>query len=148
MVEWKINLKDDLRKDEGSRLKAYKCSEGVWTIGVGATKMLSGAPVKEGDVITEETLEKLLDRDIEIAIADAKKACPCFYALNNTRKAVISNLAFNLGYPRLAKFKNTLACICSGDYPQAALHMLKSKWATQVGQRAQRLSKQMSTGTR
>lgn len=138
---WKAVLKEDLKRDEGLRLKAYKCSAGVWTSGYGHT-----AGVKQGDVITKEQASTWLDADMEQAIKDARKVCLCFDDLNGPRKTVIANMAFNLGATRLAGFKNTLACVCAGDYSQAALNMLKSKWATQVGQRAQRLAKRMSTG--
>jgi len=140
-MDWKAVLKEDLKRDEGLRLKAYKCTAGKWTIGVGHTR-----GVKQGDVITEEQASVWLDADMEQATKDARKVCLCFDDLNGPRKTVIANMAFNLGATRLAGFKNTLACICAGDYAQAALNMLKSKWATQVGQRAKRLAKRMSTG--
>jgi len=140
-MEWRQVLLEDLQRDEGVRLKAYKCTAGVWTIGVGHT-----GGVKEGDVITHEHAMKLLSADMEQAIKDARKVCSVFDALDGPRKTVVANMAFNLGATRLAGFKNTLACICAGDYKQAALNMLKSKWATQVGQRAQRLAKRMASG--
>ena len=48
-----------IKKFEGCKLEAYKCSAGVWTIGYGHT-----AGVKEGDVCTQEEAEKLLRGDI------------------------------------------------------------------------------------
>ena len=140
-MDWKTVLMEDLKRDEGLRLKAYKCTAGVWTIGVGHT-----GNVKECDVITEEQAMDLLALDIRQAIKDARKVCLCFDSLNGPRKTVVANMAYNLGATRLAGFKNTLACICAGDYSQASLNMLKSKWATQVGQRAQRLAKRMASG--
>lgn len=146
MSEWKSLLLEELKRDEGLRLKAYKCTAGVWTIGYGATRYTDGKAVKQHDIVTLEEADALLRRDAEVAIKDAQKVCVCFDALDGARKAVLGNLAYNLGATRLAGFKNTLACICAGDYAQAALNMLKSKWATQVGQRAKRLAKRMSTG--
>lgn len=140
-MDWKVVLKEDLKRDEGLRLKAYRCTAGRLTIGFGHTK-----GVKAGDVTTEEQASAWLDDDMKQAIKDARKVCLCFDELNGPRKTVIANMAFNLGAVRLAGFKNTLACICAGDYGQAALNMLKSKWATQVGQRAKRLAERMSTG--
>ena len=58
MTELGINL---IKKFEGFESKAYKCSAGVWTIGYGATYYMDGTPVKEGDTITKEEAEKLLD---------------------------------------------------------------------------------------
>ena len=48
-----------IKKFEGCKLIAYKCSAGVWTIGYGHT-----TGVKEGDVCTQEEAEKLLRGDI------------------------------------------------------------------------------------
>jgi len=39
---------------EGLKLKAYQCSAGVWTIGIGSTYYENGTKVKQGDVITKE----------------------------------------------------------------------------------------------
>ena len=48
-----------IKKFEGCKLKAYKCSAGVWTIGYGHTE-----GVKEGDTCIQEEAEKLLRGDI------------------------------------------------------------------------------------
>lgn len=50
-----------IKKYEGFESKAYKCSAGVWTIGYGATYYMNGTPVKEGDTITLEEAENLLN---------------------------------------------------------------------------------------
>jgi lysozyme len=42
-----------LEELEGLKLKAYKCSAGVWTIGIGNTFYEDGTKVKEGDSITK-----------------------------------------------------------------------------------------------
>ena len=48
------NGKKKIRIYEGERLEAYKCTAGVWTIGVGITKYLDGTPVRAGDRITAQ----------------------------------------------------------------------------------------------
>ena len=48
-----------IKKFEGCKLKSYKCSAGVWTIGYGHTE-----GIKEGDIITPEEAEKLLRADV------------------------------------------------------------------------------------
>lgn len=138
-MSWEAHLLADLRKDEGLRLKPYRDSVGVLTIGYGHTKNVSGP-------ITKEEAERLLASDVQEAIADARAVCRSFDALNASRKTVLANMAFNLGRDKLSKFKNTLLAISIGDYSAAALHMLDSKWATQVGQRSRYLAKRMSTG--
>ena len=49
-----------IKKFEGCRLKAYRCSANVLTIGYGHT---SG--VKETDTITQDEADKLLQEDVE-----------------------------------------------------------------------------------
>ena len=67
--------------------------------------------------------------------------------LDEARQMVCINMAFNLGMPRLNRFKKMWAAIHKGDYGTAALEMLDSKWADQVKGRALRLSNIMKTGT-
>ena len=55
-------------------------------------------------------------------------------------------MCFNLGYPRLSKFKKFLAAARNEDWETAADEMMDSKWATQVGDRAVRLREKMLNG--
>ena len=54
-------------------------------------------------------------------------------------KRVLANMCFNLGITRLLKFKNFLAAMENNDWDKAAVEMLDSRWAIQVGPRAIRL---------
>lgn len=145
-MDWKEVLHKDLQRHEGLRLKAYQCTAGVWTIGFGATRAFDGSPVRQGDVINREQADKLLTRDMNVAIEDARKVVPGFDELDGPRKTVVANMAFNLGARRFAEFKNTIKSITVGDYKDASLRMLQSKWAAQVGQRARELSARMASG--
>jgi len=44
---------------EGIKLTAYKCSAGVWTLGIGSTFYADGTPVKEGDTCTLQEAHEL-----------------------------------------------------------------------------------------
>jgi lysozyme len=59
---------------------------------------------------------------------------------------VILSMIFNLGAAGFAGFKNTIASIAAGNYEDAASRMLRSKWASQTGNRAIRLAQMMRTG--
>ncbi len=61
-----------------------------------------------------------------------------------TRERALVNMAFNLG-GRLAGFKKFLKAVNARDWPTAAVEMMDSKWATQVGDRATRLRDQILT---
>ena len=52
---------DIIKEFEGFREKAYQCSAGVWTIGYGSTLYEDGTKVKEGDVVTKDQAERMLE---------------------------------------------------------------------------------------
>jgi lysozyme len=125
---------------EGLRLKPYLDTVGVLTIGVGRNLEDKG--------ISESEAMLMLDHDIDDAILDVQAVTgrPTFLKLNGPRRAVLINMAFNLGRTRLRSFKNMLRCVEQGDFEGAAREMLDSKWAVQVGQRAVELADIMRTG--
>lgn len=132
----------DLRRHEGCRLKSYKDTEGIWTIGYGHTK-----GVYEGMQITQKQADEWLLADTILALNIARKVVKGFNNLSPVRKGVMINMAFNLGEPRLRGFRKTLALIEVSRWQEAALEMLDSKWATQVKGRATELARRMSTDT-
>jgi lysozyme len=52
-------------------------------------------------------------------------------------------MMFNLGLPRLSKFKLMKAAVDAGDWEEAANQMESSKWYSQVPNRAERLCNRM-----
>lgn len=140
-MDWLDREKEEIKLDEGLRLKAYKDTEGVWTNGYGNTKY-----VIPGSVITQAEAEEDLNDNIAEALIGAKRVCGAFDSLDGPRKGVILNMTFNLGEERLSQFVNTLAYINAHNYEQAAKNMLLSLWAKQVGPRADRLAYRMRTG--
>jgi lysozyme len=55
------NGKNLIKRFEGCRLDAYKCSAGVWTIGYGNTFYENGDKVQPNDVITLQRAEELFN---------------------------------------------------------------------------------------
>ena len=96
--------------------------------------------------ITENGAKHLLGNDIDIVERELSSVHPCIKDLNEARQIVCLNMAFNLGVPRLCKFKKMWAAIHSEDFSSAAKEMLHSRWAKQVKDRAIRLSKIMRKG--
>ena len=136
-----INTIEMLKNHEGFRFEAYQCTEGVWTIGYGHTKN-----VLEGDEMTKIEAERVLFDDIVVAIADALDYFPHFMRLTHNRQAVLIDMSFNLGLPRLEEFKKLKEALFRGLYKVASEEMLDSTWANQVGVRAKRLAKLMEEG--
>ncbi|CBW74474.1 Lysozyme (EC 3.2.1.17) [Mycetohabitans rhizoxinica HKI 454] len=126
-----------LSRDEGRRLKPYLDTAGKTTIGVG--RNLTDVGISEGEC------SLLLENDVMRSIMWLDRHLPWWRSLDAVRQRVIINMAFNMGR-KLLTFANTLAAMQRGDYEAAANGMLASKWATQVGARAQRLASMMRTG--
>ena len=129
-----------LKRHEGFRSKPYQCSANKTTIGYG--RNLQDVGITEGEAVS------LLNNDIQIATVAAETFVgkECWTGLSDTRKCVLINMVFNLGLPRLMYFHKFRAALLTPDFVLAAREMLDSKWATQVGDRAQELAKQMNTG--
>lgn len=148
----------ELVRDEGERLKVYRCTAGKLTIGVGRNLDDVGISASEtrqlgitvrscaANGITRSQSRALLDGDISRCEADLDRRLAWWRALDPIRQRILVNMCFNLGIKGLEGFVNTLAMIKTGRYADAAVNMLKSKWAGQVGQRANRLSLMMRTG--
>ena len=141
MTQNDLELIKELRRDEGVIDHAYQDSLGYWTIGVGRL-----IDKKKGGRLTDEEIDYLLLNDIKECTADLDKNLPWWRSLTDARRRVLVNMRFNLGMAGLLGFKNTLKFIETGDYKKAASNMLLSKWAKQVGQRANRLAAMMEKG--
>lgn len=133
-----MTLQEQLIRDEGLRLKPYRDTVGKLTIGVGRNLEDVG--------ISHEEAMLLLDHDIARAEAEVNAHLPWSRQLGEPRRAVLVNMAFNLGIGGLLQFRRALAAMQRGDYDLAAREMLDSKWAEQVGARATRLARQMREG--
>ena len=66
--------------------------------------------------------------------------------LDCVRQRVIVDMVFNLGLGGFLRFQKTIAALEKHDYCEAAKEMLDSRWASQVGQRAERLAQMMRSG--
>jgi lysozyme len=131
-------VRAQLRIDEGTRTKPYKDSVGKLTIGVGRNLDDVGLSMDE--------VSYLLENDIIRAEKDAATLFPNFDTLSENRRAVLINMAFNLGAGKLAGFKKFRAAVEALDFETAAAEMTHSSWSLQVGVRAGRLAKQMEEG--
>lgn len=123
---------------ENGRFMPYRDSEDLLTIGYGICIELTGLTANEADY--------LLRNRVELAEAECRGAFSWFTNLDLVRQSVIVNMAYNLGLPKLRKFKKTIDHMEHGNYAAAAVEMLDSRWATQVGYRADELSEMMRTG--
>ena len=132
---------DMLRKHEGVETHAYKCSANKTTIGVGRNIDKNG-----GIGLSQKEIDYLLASDVERVEAELSQAFNWYDDLNDARKDAMMDMCFNMGLPRLSKFKKSLAAMSNRHYEIAALELLDSLWAKQVGQRAITISEIIRTG--
>lgn len=148
MAETNDKFFAQLKRHEGLRMEAYLCPAGKLTIGYGHN--LDAWPVegvrKVGDVISREKAEELLVEDVFGMVDELDDALPWWREMSEPRQAVLLNMAFNMGLPKLLTFKKAIAAMYVGNWNKAAHEMLDSQWAEQVKGRAAELATQMVTG--
>ena len=153
------DLIDKLVVSEGLRLQVYKDTLGIDTIGIGRNLEDRGISKDELDWmdyptidhvyeygITEADAVYLATNDVQIVEEELLRAHPCVDRLDSVRQLVLIDMAFNLGVPRLCKFKNMWAAIHDDDFATASKEMLDSRWANQVKSRATKLANAMHNG--
>jgi lysozyme len=152
-------LMQKLVAHEGMRLDVYKDTLGINTIGIGRNLDDRGITKDEldwmdypsieyvySDGITEADAIYLAQNDVQIVEEELLRAHPCVDRLDAVRQLVLVDMAFNLGVPRLCKFKKMWAAVEAEDFPTAAKEMLDSRWANQVKSRATKLAHAMHHG--
>ena len=134
-------LRETLKVDEGVKYEIYKDHLGYPTFGIGHLIVESdqeyGEPVGTG--VHLNRVNEAFDEDVSVMIDEAKKLFPDLEDLPEEAQQVIVNMTFNMGRPRLSKFKKFIAGVNAGDWEKAAVEMMDSRWAKQVGSRAERL---------
>ena len=149
------HLLDQLKRHEGFRKRVYldTCTPPKPTIGYGynleANPLhLSSLEISQAHTkgINQVEAERLLKLMITQCRHQLEVTLPFFSKLDTVRQDVLINMAFNLGLAGLLKFKKSLLLIEAGEYSQASVELLNSKWAKDVGNRALELSTQMKSG--
>src|SRR5210317_769159 len=153
------NLIEKLISHEGLRLEVYQDTLGINTVGIGRNLDDRGITQDEldwmdyptiehvySDGITEADAVYLAQNDVQIVEEELLRAHPCVEDLDAVRQLVLVDMAFNMGVPRLCKFKLMWNAIHEQNWEAASLEMLDSRWARQVGRRAKKLSDAMKTG--
>ena len=134
-------LREQLEIDEGVKYEVYNDHLGYATFGVGHLVLESdpeygdpiGAPVSESRVI------EAFEQDCENVLRDCNILYEDFGDLPEEAQQVIANMMFNMGRPRLSKFKGMKRGVDSRDWNAAADEMVDSAWYRQVTNRADRL---------
>lgn len=134
-------LIETLKRHEGVRSHAYKCSENMITVGVGRNLDENG-----GIGLSDDEIEYLLLNDIERCDEELENAYGWYRTLSKPRRDAMINLCFNLGLTKLRGFVKALEAMSRGQYDVAADEFMDSRWATQVGDRAVEVTELIRTG--
>ena len=138
-------LREEIAYDEGSVNEIYLDHLGLPTFGIGHLVTHSdpehGQPV--GTPVSEDRCNEAFDNDIQTVISDCNILYPDFDELPEEVQRIIANMMFNMGRPRLRKFKGMKRGVDTRDWNAAADEMVDSNWYRQVTKRAGRLVARM-----
>ena len=116
-------------------LTPYRDSRGFLTVGVGHNLDAKGLSKRAALVI--------LDDDINDAKTGLMAKWPWMRDLSPARLGAMINLAFNMGVGGLGGFKKMLAAAQKGEWERAAIELMDSNYAVQVGARSSRVARQL-----
>jgi lysozyme len=86
---------DLIKRWEGCKLKAYKCSAGVWTVGYGLTTNAGLIEVGPDTVITQEEADWYLEKTVEKFLAEIRPSITA--PINENEIGAFTSLAYNIG---------------------------------------------------
>ena len=140
-------LRQEIQNDEGRVNSVYLDHLSLPTIGIGHLIKESdpeyGLPV--GTVIDDERINELFDQDIKVTLSECEQLYGNFNDLPEEVQKILANMMFNLGRPRLSKFKKLCKAVADRDWQECAVQMEHSRWHKQVTNRANRLISRMKS---
>ena len=138
-------LREELKIDEGVKYEIYLDHLDLPTFGIGHLVLDSdpefGEPV--GTPVSEDRVNECFDQDVEVVLGECRILYPDFDDLPEDAQLIIANMMFNMGRPRLSKFKGMKRGVDARDWNAAADEMVDSAWYRQVTNRADRLVERM-----
>ena len=138
-------LREQIEADEGCKYEIYLDHLGLPTFGIGHLVTEADEEYNQpvGTNITANRVAECFNTDVGTVLEDCERLYPDFDSLPEEVQLIIANMMFNMGYPRLSKFKGMKAGVDARDWQQAADEMVASKWYRQVTNRAERLVSRM-----
>ena len=138
-------VQKQLEIDEGVVYKIYTDHLGYPTFGIGHLITKNDPEFEEpvGTPVSKERVDSVFAIDIKIAEDECCVLYPFWEELPEEVQEILVNMMFNLGRPRLKKFKKMNAALEMGDWKTAAVEGRDSRWYHQVGNRSERLMTRM-----
>lgn len=138
------HLKKDIMFEEGVKYEIYNDHLGYKTFGVGHLCRATDPEneMEVGTPVSKERVDECFEVDLYVAINDAEKFCEGIEVDDNIKECV-THMVFQLGLPRLNKFRNFKQALVDGDIAKAQDEMKDSLWYRQTTNRAERLIEKM-----
>ncbi|MBT3699093.1 MAG: glycoside hydrolase family protein [Methylococcales bacterium] len=121
-------IEEYIKGNEVLRLMPDDDSLGLTTIGYGRCLETNG--------ITQDEADMLFANDINVVADELRKIFLDFDSLRYSQQKALMDMCFNLGSTRLRRFKKMIAAIEAGDFNEAAVELLDSRYAKQLPRRA------------
>ena len=138
-------LREQLKIDEGVKYEIYLDHLDLPTFGIGHLVLESDQEYEEpvGTPVSEERVNECFDNDVEVVLSECRILYPEFDDLPEEVQQIVANMMFNMGRPRLSKFKGMKRGVDAQDWNAAADEMVDSAWYRQVTNRADLLVERM-----
>ena len=138
-------LREEITYDEGVKYEVYLDHLGLPTFGIGhlVTKNDKEYGEDVGYPVSEQRVNEVFEEDMKIVLNDCQILYDDFDDLPEECQHIIANMMFNMGRPRLSKFKGMKRGVDERDWNAAADEMVDSRWYRQVTKRADRLVNRM-----
>ena len=135
-------IKEEIKEEEGYRNSMYRDHLGFSTIGYGHL-VLPTDKFKEGIKYSQKELEKVFDYDFAIAKQDAESLIKDLDVPEEVTE-ILLHMCFQLGKPKVMKFKKMFAALQKKDFVTAGFEMEDSLWCKKhTPARALRLSEKL-----
>ena len=138
-------VRKQLEIDEGVVYEIYNDHLGYPTFGIGHlikdTDPEYGLML--GDSVSEERVQEAFEADLTVACSECSVLYYDWHRYPEEVQEILVNMMFNLGRPRLSKFKNMKKALDDRNWRLAAIEGRDSLWYRQVGYRAERLMTRM-----
>ena len=135
-------MKEEIKQEEGFSNKVYFDILGYGTIGFGHL-VTPLDKFKEGVVYDNKELEKVFEYDFQIAYQDGMDLTKDL-DISDEAKEIVIHMCFQMGKPKVSKFKKMFEALRNKRYDIASTEMLDSLWHKQhTPARAERLANRM-----
>ena len=138
-------LREELKIDEGCKYEIYLDHLGLPTFGIGhlITDKDPEHQMGVGTPVDEIRVNEAFEQDVHVTLDECRKLFDDWDKLPEEVQLITANMMFNMGRPRLSKFKKMIQAIRDGDWIEAGNQMQDSRWYKQVTNRADRLISRM-----